>query len=472
MSKHQNKVIKNNESSGSSCLKSKNIMPKDQKKLDSMRQDAATIFNNALSAVNAFSAVKNHCRVEEGILYIDQFSVNLNRYNNTYVIGAGKASANMGAAIEEILSDKITDGIITVKYNHTFPLKKIKLVEAGHPVPDKNGRTCALQILHLAEQAKKDDLIICLISGGGSALLPLPAPPLTLSDKQKTIRILLSCGASINEINSLRKHMSLIKGGRLAEKTWPATLITLIISDVVGNPLDVIASGPTVGDSSTFRDCMDVIYKYDIINLMPEAVIEHFKKGLNGEINDTPGPDDRIFDKTFNRIIGSNIEALTAASKISKSLGYNTLILSSMIEGDTFEAAHMHTAIAKEIRKTGNPIQPPACVLSGGETTVILKGNGKGGRNQEFALTAALDIINENQMVILSGGTDGTDGPTDAAGAIVDSNTIIKALNSGLNPVTFLENNDSYHFFQKTGDLLMTGATGTNVMDLRIVLVK
>ncbi len=449
------------------------VMPEDQKKLNSMRQDAVSIFNSALSAVNAFYAVKKYCRRENDILYIDQSAFNLEAYQNIYIIGAGKASAHMGAAIEEILPLlKITGGIINVKYGHTVALKTIKLVEAGHPIPDKNGHTGAQQILHLVEKAKKDDLIICLISGGGSALLPLPALSLTLSDKQKTIRTLLSCGASINEINALRKHMSLLKGGRLAEKAWPATLITLIVSDVVGNPLDVIASGPTVGDPSTFRDCMDIIHKYNISDQIPAVVAEHFKNGITGKISDTPCPGDQIFDKTFNLIIASNIEALTAASKMSKSLGYNTLILSSMIEGDTREAALFHTAIAKEIRKTGNPVPSPACILSGGETTVILKGNGKGGRNQEFALTAALDISDENRMVLLSGGTDGTDGPTDAAGAVVDSETIRKAINAELNPADFLKNNDAYHFFQKTGDLVMTGPTGTNVMDLRIVLVK
>ncbi len=451
---------------------SPNIMPKDQEKLNSMRQDAATIFNSALSAVNAFSAVKRFCRLKEDTFYIDQFPVNLSRYNNIYVIGAGKASAPMGAAMEEILSEKITDGIINVKYDHTLRLKKIKIIEAGHPIPDENGRAGALQILRLAEKAKKNDLIICLISGGGSALLPLPAPPLTLADKQKTIHTLLSCGASINEINALRKHMSLLKGGRLAEKAWPATLITLIVSDVVGNPLDVIASGPTVADPSTFHDCMNIIRKYHIIDRIPVPVVEHIRNGINGKVSETPKPGTPIFDKTHNVIVASNMEALSAAGKTAESLGYNAVILSSMIEGDTRQAAHMHTAIAKEIRKTGNPLPPPACVLSGGETTVILSGKGKGGRNQEFALTAAIDIADDHRMVILSGGTDGTDGPTDAAGAVVDSDTMEKSLDSGLNPAAFLENNDSYHFFQKTGDLLMTGATGTNVMDLRILLVK
>ncbi len=409
--------------------------------------------------------------MDSNTLYIGHTPFNLDRYSNIYVIGAGKASAFMGAAIEDILAEKITDGIINVKYEHIVALKKIKLIEAGHPIPDENGCAGALQIIQIAEKAKKDDLIICLISGGGSALMPLPAPPLTLSDKQNTIRILLACGAAINEINAVRKHMSLIKGGRLTEAAWPATLINLIVSDVVGNPLDVIASGPTVGDPSTFQDCMDIICKYNIRDRIPEPVTQFFQNGIKQNVPETPKPDTEIFNQTLNMIVASNIEALSAAKKSAESLGYNTLILSSMIEGDTRQAAHMHTAIAKEIRKTGNPIPCPACILSGGETTVILKGTGKGGRNQEFALTAAFDIADEDRMAVLSGGTDGTDGPTDAAGAIVDTSTIKNASISGLNAADFLKHNDSYHFFQTTGDLLKTGPTGTNVMDIRIVLV-
>jgi glycerate 2-kinase len=447
-------------------------MPDDQTKLNSMRLDAETIFNSALCAVNAFGAVKKYCRVDNNTFYIDQVPVNLSQYKNIYIIGAGKASAHMGAAIEEILEEKITDGILNVKYKHTLPLKKIKLIEAGHPIPDENGCAGAQKILHIAQQATKDDLIICLISGGGSALLPLPAPPLTLADKQTTIRTLLSCGTPINEINVLRKHMSLIKGGRLAEAAWPATLVSLIISDVVGNPLDIIASGPTVGDPGTFRDCMDIITKDNICDRIPASVTKFIQNGINGNIPETQKPGTKIFDQTINMIIASNTEALSAAKKSAESRGYNTLILSSMIEGDTRQAAHLHTAIAKEIHKTGNPVPSPACILSGGETTVNLTGTGKGGRNQEFALASAVDIADENRMVILSGGTDGTDGPTNAAGAVVDSCTIQKAKVLALNPVDFLKNNDSYHFFQKAGGLLMTGPTGTNVMDLRIVLVK
>lgn len=453
-----------------------------------MRHDAAVIFESGLNAVHAGTAVKTSCRLENNILCVGSTDFDLKKYQNIYIIGAGKASAHMGAAIEELLLPQITSGVICVKYDHSVPLEKIELIEAGHPIPDKNGQKGALCILNLAEQAGINDLIICLISGGGSALLPLPASPLTLADKQKTIQLLLTCGASIDDINTLRKHMSIIKGGWLAQKAHPATLITLILSDVVGDKLDAIASGPCVPDYSTFSDCMNIIKSYGIVNVLPKRVSEHFKKGKAGKIQETPKPGNPAFNNTYNLIIGSNSEALHAAQKKAKTLGYNTLILSSMIEGDTGNAARFHTAIAKEIRKTGNPIPAPACILSGGETTVVIKGNGLGGRNQEFALAAAIDMKNENDMkndmnnksdmkdedkvVILSAGTDGTDGPTDAAGAIVDSQTIKKAMATGLDPYRFLDSNDSYNFFKKTDELLFTGPTGTNVMDIRIVLVK
>ena len=444
----------------------------DNQTLNTMRQDAATLFNSALGAVNAFTAIKKCCRRESETLYVENRSFDLTTFNHIYVIGAGKATALMAAAIEEILEGKITDGIINVKYGHTAPLNKITLIEAGHPIPDTNGYQGARGMIRLAERAGVDDLIICLLSGGGSALLPVPADSISLSDKQQTIATLLSCGASINEINALRKHMSMIKGGRLTETSWPATVITLIISDVVGNRVDIIASGPTVGDPDTFEKCMNIVRKYDLGNRIPPSVLSHFRDGVKGKVPDTPKPGQAIFEKTLNVVAASNTEALTAAAGKAQTLGYNPLVLSSMIEGDAREAARFHIAIAREIRKTGNPVPPPACILSGGETTVVLKGNGKGGRNQEFALTAAIEIADYDHITVLSGGTDGTDGPTDAAGAIVDTHTTHKAIDCGLNPSEFLQNNDSYHFFQKTGDLLMTGPTGTNVMDLRILLIK
>lgn len=439
---------------------------------DRMRLNAKNIFQKGVAAVDPGRAVKRVCRRQGDQLLIGHRTYDLSICRNLLVIGAGKAAAPMAAALEDSLADKITEGIINVKYGHTATLKQIRIIEAGHPVPDKNGELGAGEIFRLAEAAGENDLIITLISGGGSALLPLPVPGLSLKDKQKAIKTLLACGAAIHEINTIRKHTSLIKGGGLAQAAWPAQMITLILSDVVGDDLDVIASGPSVPDSSTFADCMAIIAKYNIINSLPQKIIAHFKKGVSGEIPDTPGPDDPVFEKICNMIVGDNLQAINAAQKEAAQLGYNTLILSSMIEGETCDIALMHGAIAREVLKTGNPIAPPACILSGGETTVNIKGNGLGGRNQEFALAAAINIAGCDDILILSGGTDGNDGPTDAAGAIADSETVDRAKQLGLNPLDYLQNNDSYHFFNKLGDLLMTGPTNTNVMDLHIMLVE
>jgi hydroxypyruvate reductase len=437
-----------------------------------MRTHAADIFYKALEAVEPGAAVKRYCRVDGNNLFIGDRIYDLVKYKNLFLIGAGKATAPMAVAIEDILGKRVTSGIIIVKYGHVADLDRINLIEAGHPLPDENGQHGTEAILKLVRDAGKDDLVICLISGGGSALTPLPFHGLTLKDKQETIKVLLSCGATIHEINAIRKHTSMIKGGRLARAVYPATLVSLILSDVVGDDLDVIASGPTVPDSSTFSSCMKILKKYNILKKIPETVLNHIEAGASGKVPETPNTDDSAFDKTYNLIIGSNIESLMAAKQKAESLGYKVLVLSSMIEGETRHVAHVHGAIAREIIKTGNPLHPPACILSGGETTVTLTGEGLGGRNQEFALASAIDIAGKNEVVILSGGTDGNDGPTDAAGAFADNFTLKRAGEMGLDPYYFLLNNDSYHFFQKLGDLFMTGATNTNVMDLRIVLVK
>ena len=447
------------------------IMNPEPKNIAAMRNDASRIFYKALQAVEPGAAVKQYCRLDGEHLFIGDWAYDLAQYKNLFVIGAGKAAAPMAATMEDILGKRITSGIITVKYDHVADLGQIELIEAGHPLPDINGQHGADAILNLARSAGKNDLVLCLISGGGSALLPLPFHGLTLKDKQDTIKVLLSCSATIHEINAIRKHTSLVKGGRLAQAAYPATLVSLILSDVVGDDLDVIASGPTVPDSSTFSRCMEIFHKYDIIKKIPETVVNHIESGVSGKIPETPKTGDPAFDRTHNLIIGSNIETIMAAKQQAESLGYQVLVLSSMIEGETRHVAHVHGAIAKEILKTGNPIPPPACILSGGETTVTLTGKGLGGRNQEFVLAAAIDIAEKENIVILSGGTDGTDGPTDAAGAFSDTYTLKRAGEMELDPYHFLVNNDSYHFFQKLGDLFMTGPTNTNVMDLRIMLV-
>jgi len=439
--------------------------------IEEMRGNAVKIFYKGLQAVEPGSAIKRSCKREGDNLFIGNRKYNLSGIENIFVTGAGKATAPMAAAIEDILGENITRGIINVKYGHTASLNRIMLIEAGHPVPDKNGMQGAGEILNLVEGAGKNDLVLCLISGGGSALLVLPAEGITLKDKQDTIKILLSCGATIHEINTIRKHTSEIKGGRLARAAYPAGMVSLILSDVIGDDLDVIASGPSVPDPSTFEESMNILKKYKILKLIPKAVVSHIRKGASGKIPETPKEGDRVFNNTYNLIIAGNMEAINAARQESKKMGYKTLVLSSMIEGETRDVAKVHTAIAKEILKTGNPLPPPACILSGGETTVNITGSGLGGRNQEFVLAAAIDIAKRKNIVVLSGGTDGGDGPTDAAGAIADNNTLKRAENMGLNPLNFLLNNDSYHFFKQLDDLLITGPTNTNVMDLRIMLV-
>lgn len=440
--------------------------------LQSMQNDARGIFYGGLSAVEPGSAIKKYCKLEKDLLNVGDRQYDISLFKNLFVIGFGKAAAPMAAALEQILEKRITSGIISVKYGHVTKLDRIEIKEAGHPLPDQNGRQAAESILNLAKTAGKDDLVLCIISGGGSALLPLPISSLTLKDKQATLQALFNCSATIHEINALRKHISLIKGGQLAQAVYPATLVSLILSDVVGDDLDAIASGPTVFDSTTFSLCMEILNKYNITNNVPHGVVDHIKSGILKKVPETPKSDNPVFAKTQNLIVGSNMEALIAAKKKAESLGYNTMILSSMIEGETRHVARVHGAIAKEILKTNNPLPSPACIISGGETTVKITGAGLGGRNQEFALATAFDIAGKENIVVLSGGTDGTDGPTDAAGAFSHTFSVKKALSMGIEPYSFLNNNDSYHFFQKLDDLVITGPTNTNVMDLRIVLVK
>jgi hydroxypyruvate reductase len=378
----------------------------------------------------------------------------------------------MAAAIEDILAERITKGTVNVKYGYANPLSRVKIVEAGHPLPDHNGLRGSQIIYDLLHRAGQRDLVICLISGGGSSLLPLPVPPISLSDKQSTTEALLACGARINEVNAVRKHLSRLKGGQLARAGYPAAIVCLILSDVVGDCLDVIASGPCVPDPSTFQDCMEVLARYAIADRLPKSILRHFEAGLAGMVPETPKSGDPVFGNVIHRVVGNNRRALAAARDAAEKLGYHAMVLSSLIEGETRDVAGVHTAIAKEIQRTQQPLASPACVLSGGETTVTLRGKGKGGRNQEFALAGAIDIEGEREIVLLCAGTDGTDGPTAAAGAIADTQTVGRAMTIGMDPRQYLANNDAYHFFNSLGDLVITGPTRTNVMDLRILLVR
>jgi len=439
--------------------------------LNKMRKDAVEIFRAGLAAVDPVSAVKRCVSLDNTRLVVGDKQFDLSHVNKLLIIGAGKASGAMAAALEDILADRIMDGLVVVKYGHVANLSHISLVEAGHPVPDIKGQAGAERIRKLAAKAGKNDLVICLMSGGGSALLPSPSLGLSLTDKQETIQVLLSCGASIHEINAIRKHLSRIKGGQLALAAHPARVISLILSDVVGDDLDVIASGPTVPDPTTFQDCINILSRYRIPDKLPETINRHLARGVEGEIKETPKPGNPAFTHTDHFIIGNNFQALDTTRIYAESLGYNTVMLTSLLTGETKDAAHFHAAIIREVLQSGHPASPPVCLLSGGETTVTLKGNGKGGRNQEFVLASAIALEDSGPVVCLSAGTDGTDGPTDAAGAIMDSTTLARAKTKGLDAAAYLANNDSYHFFQELGDLFITGPTRTNVMDLRIALV-
>jgi len=432
----------------------------------SLAKQALRIFQAALEAAAPGPAVLRHLRRSGETLVAGRKRYALSSFRNVYVVGAGKASAGMAEAVERVLGKRIRGGSINIKYGASRALRYIEVNECGHPIPDERGQQGAERIAKIASEAGPKDLLVCLISGGASALLPLAAPPVTLVDKQETTRLLLECGANIHEMNCVRKHISGVKGGQLARLAHPATVVTLILSDVVGDDLDVIGSGPTVPDRTTFADARAILEKYRLGERLPSRVRER----LESDAPDTPKPGDKVFAKVQNLVVGSNQLAVEAAAQKARGLGFRTLVLSTFVQGEAREVARVHAAIARELRAYGHPVKPPACILSGGETTVTIRGSGCGGRNQEFALAAALDIADIDDVVILSAGTDGIDGVTEVAGAFADGTTLARAEALGLNAAEFLAKNDSHHFFRQLKDLIDTGPTGTNVADIQIIL--
>jgi glycerate 2-kinase len=438
-----------------------------------LRADAISIFRAGLEAARAGEAVRRNVKPRRSKLDIgSDCSISVRDFQRIYVIGAGKAGAEMAAALEQQLGTQhIEDGVICVKYGHVHPKsKKIRLVECGHPIPDAAGQKGAEEIEALLRSLTGRDLVFVLISGGASALMPAPPSDISLKDKQKTTSVLLKAGADIFELNTVRKHLSNLKGGRLAALAYPATVIGLVLSDVIGDRLDVIGSGLTAPDQSTFGDALRVLAKHSATTQVPRSVLAHLLSGAKGHVPETPKPGDFIFSSVHNVIIGSNRLALRAAANRAEELGYKALILSSSIQGETKEVARVHCEILREVVANGSPIGSPACLLSGGETTVTVRGRGKGGRNQEFALAAAIALADFDKAIALSAGTDGTDGPTDAAGGIADSTSEARASKLGVDLRKSLGANDSYTALAKLGDLLKTGPTGTNVMDLHILL--
>jgi hydroxypyruvate reductase/glycerate 2-kinase len=434
------------------------------------------IFLKALESVDPSFLVKGYAEKIHSY-YSDK------DFRDLVVVGFGKASCQMAKAVEETIeNDLITGGIVVTKYGHagnqrsaisgqqSTGLKKIKVYEAGHPIPDANGITATEEIISLLENTDKNTLVFCLVSGGGSALFVLPYEGITLGEKQSITDLLLRAGADITELNTVRKHLSRVKGGRLAEIVYPSEIISLMISDVVGDSLDVIASGPTAPDTSTFRDAMGVIDKYGLREKAPESVMDILKRGREGSIPETPKEDHQVFANVTNIIIGSNRKALEAAENEARACGFETEIISSELTGEAKDVGRWLAEKAKGAKEQRH--KGAKCLISGGETTVTVRGEGKGGRNTELALSFAMEIEGIDGITLLSAGTDGNDGPTDAAGAVVDGETIKKAKNLGLDPREYLDNNDSYDFFKKIDSLLITGPTGTNVMDVQIVVVE
>ncbi len=433
---------------------------------DAPKSAIREIFNKSLSAVDPYKAVALH---SETVLS----TYRNGKFKRLILIGFGKAASTMSRAIKDAAGDLIDCGIIVTKYGHSVwndESGKIVTYESGHPIPDENGLKAAQEVMRLLKDANKDTLIICLISGGGSALLVSPCRGITLADKQKVTDLLLKAGADVFELNAVRKHLSAVKGGRLAEAAYPAIIISLILSDVIGDRLDVIASGPTSPDKTTYRDTLNVMQKYKLESRIPSSVAEIINKGLQGVIPETPKDDNPLFQRVNNIIIGSNKIAAYAAKEAAESAGYKTTVLSTELSGEASLVAMDLAKKAIALKKTLNP-GDKVCLVAGGETTVTVKGNGKGGRNTELCLVFGMEIEGLSGITFLSAGTDGTDGPTDAAGAVADGQTVAKALSAGIDPREYLKNNDSYTFFKIIDDLVITGPTGTNVMDIQVILL-
>lgn len=431
-----------------------------------LRRDALAIFKAALRAADAGEAVRRHLRLIDSHLRAGPVRLPLRRFDRIYLIAVGKAAVPMAAAIEKILGTRLTGGIVVTKHGHASArLRHLELFESSHPIPDETGAEAALRVAQLARDLNARDLLIMAVSGGASALLPAPLPSITLDIKKNTTDELLRAGADIFELNAVRKHVSALKGGRCAALAYPATVVGLLLSDVIGDPPDVIGSGLTAPDDSTREEALRILDKYEPRCKIPAQVRIAIERAP-----ETPKPGDAIFDHVHNVIVGSNRLALAAAASEAKARGYRTLVLSSSMQGESREIARAHAQILREVIASGNPVRPPACLLAGGETAVTVRGAGKGGRNQEFALAAAIELEGSPNCLVLSAGTDGTDGPTDAAGALVGGDTIRRARRMGLDAVKSLANNDSYTFFDALGDLIRTGPTGTNVMDIHLLL--
>ena len=436
--------------------------------------DICKVLAAAINGVDAGTAIKKHVSRDADYLIIDRNTFDLCKFSRIFIIGAGKASIPMTNAIYELLNENIISGIVITKDGHIDPEKynigtQIEIIEASHPIPDQRNIDAANKLSSLISKLNSDDLVIFLLSGGGSSLLMKPSAGLSLQDIQETTALLLSCGAPITEINTIRKHIDVFKGGGFAKLLTPATVISLILSDVVDDNIEVIASGPTVADPSTFFDSWLILEKYKILDQVPTRVRSRFSSGIQGEIQETIKPGNPILSRVSNVIVGNNTDAVNSAFNAAEKLGFNSRLLTTTLHG---EASQMGSALSDEAKTLLSPptlYTRPVCMIAGGETTVTLKGTGKGGRNQELALGAVKSLSGSEQWILASLATDGGDGPTDAAGAVTTNETFSRALSMGLDPQDYLRRNDSYRFFESLDDLIFTGPTLTNVNDLVLI---
>jgi len=439
--------------------------------LKKFRKDAFRIIWQTIESVDAEDAVNKHVKLKYEKLYIEDKLIYLDNFKNIYVIGAGKASAHMAKAIENILIRRIKSGLICVKQGYDVRLNKILVAITDHPIPDENSFLAAKKTYEIVKECEPDDLIICLLSGGASSIWSLPHPPIPFQDKQKCIKILLGCGADNNELSTIRKHISRVKGGQLARAAHPTRIITLAISDVVDDDLSLIGSGPTTADPTTYTNALEVINKYNLSAIIPESIQNHIWNGTLGEIRETPKPGDPLFKNNIECIVTSNQEALKSAQHTANYLGYDAKIITAGISGEARDIGRQLIEKARNISNTKKPESPPVLLLFGGKTIITQKGEGKGGPNQELALAAALEVDNLENVFFASFGTDGSDGFTDAAGAFADCTTVSRGKDIDLNAKEYLNNNNSYEYFSRLGDLIKTGPTSTNVMDIQMVII-
>lgn len=435
------------------------------------------LFKEGLKSVDPIHLISQHVVYENERITISDINGNYEKYNlydyeNIFIIGAGKASSAMAKKLEEILGDKISDGVVITKYGFADELKRINLFEAGHPLPDKAGVEATQKIYSICQNATENDLIISLISGGASSLLVYQVEEISLDDIIETTSLLLQSSASIEELNFVRKHLSKVKGGRLMQTAFPAKVVSLIISDVIGDDLSAIGSGPFTPDNSTYTDSLDVIKKYELFDKVPSSVLQFLINGKNKHGGETLSNEVEIFPNSKTFLIGNNLICLKQIGESAKELGYDSKIINYQLSGIAKNVGANIVTEAIKFLEHGAEDGKKYCLLYGGETTVNVTGKGKGGRNQELVLAGTIELSDKKGISLLSCGTDGNDGPTDAAGAFCDGNTSILLKNKKIDANKYLSNNDSYHLFRELGDLIITGPTKTNVMDVQIVLIN